>query len=51
MTERLKKIVSAIPFSEELFDVGCDHGIVGVNALLQKKSAKSRVYRREPSQS
>lgn len=40
MTERLKKIVSAIPFSEELFDVGCDHGIVGVNALLQKKAQR-----------
>lgn len=40
MTPRLKRIVELLPVSDELFDVGCDHGIVGVSALLLNKTQK-----------
>ena len=41
MTPRLKRIVELLPVSDELFDVGCDHGIVGVSALLLNKTQKT----------
>ena len=41
MTPRLKRIVGLLPVSDELFDVGCDHGIVGVSALLLNKTQKT----------
>ena len=40
MTIRLKKIVNLIPVTNELFDVGCDHGKIGVNALLEGKTQR-----------
>lgn len=40
MTLRQKRIVQALPESEELFDVGCDHGKIGVSAIEQGKAAR-----------
>jgi len=40
LTPRLTKIINLLPNVEILADVGCDHGIVGVNALLQGKAKK-----------
>lgn len=46
MTPRLKRIVELLPVSDELFDVGCDHGIVGVFGSAFKQDAKNGFYRR-----
>ena len=33
MTPRLKRIVELLPVSDELFDVGCDHGFLTAKLL------------------
>ena len=40
LSSRLKKIVELLPTCELLADVGCDHGMVGMTALLQNKAKK-----------
>ncbi|MFR3346598.1 MAG: hypothetical protein ACLTSK_00875 [Christensenellales bacterium] len=40
MTPRLKRIVELLPVSDELFDVGCDHGIVEFRPAF-KQDAKT----------
>ena len=35
LTKRLSKIVSVVPQCEVLADVGCDHGYVGIEALVR----------------
>ena len=41
LTKRLEKLVSVIPCSDTLADVGCDHGYVGIEAL--KRGLANRV--------
>ena len=38
--DRIKIILSLIPQCDVLMDVGCDHGILGVAALQEKKVEK-----------
>ena len=40
LSSRLKKIVELLPTCDVLADVGCDHGMVGITALLQNKAQK-----------
>ncbi len=37
-TKRIDKLVSLLPHSNVLADVGCDHGYVGINALVGGKA-------------
>ena len=37
---RIESIVSLLPHCEVLADIGCDHGYIGVSALLQGKAQK-----------
>ena len=38
--DRIKIILSLIPQCDVLMDVGCDHGMLGVAALQEKKVEK-----------
>lgn len=40
LTKRQKNIVDALPICEVLADVGCDHGYIGSQALLQNKARR-----------
>lgn len=40
--DRIQKIVNAIPVCDTLADVGCDHGFVGIGALVQGLAKRVR---------
>lgn len=40
--DRIQKIVSAIPVCDTLADVGCDHGFVGIGALVHGLAKRVR---------
>ena len=40
LSRRMLKIIELIPPCDLLADVGCDHGMVGISALIQNKTKK-----------
>lgn len=40
MSLRLKKVLSLVPTCDVMADVGCDHGMIGINALIEGKAKR-----------